>query len=47
MEADGNYYVMAQHVFDTAKGRNVLRMWKLGGSGGDEMREREREVDSG
>ena len=25
--------MMVQHVYDTALGRNVLEMWKLGGSG--------------
>ena len=43
MEAEGNFYIMAQHIFDSDKGRNMLRMWMLGGPGGDGI-EREREA---
>ena len=32
-QAEGHYYVMVQHVFDSTKNRNVMKMWKLGGSG--------------
>ena len=30
-QAEGHYFVMVQHVFDTTKGRKVMKMWKLGG----------------
>ena len=32
-QAEGHYYVMVQHVFDTIRNRNVMKMWKLGGTG--------------
>ena len=32
-QAEGHYYVMVQHVFDSEVNRNVMEMWKLGGSG--------------
>ena len=32
-QAEGHYFVMVQHAFDTTKNRNVMKMWKLGGSG--------------
>ena len=32
-QAEGHYFVMVHHVFDITKGRKVMKMWKLGGSG--------------
>ena len=32
-QAEGHYYIMVQHVWDSMKNRDVMRMWKLGGSG--------------
>ena len=32
-QAEGHYFVMVHHIFDSANIRNVMKMWKLGGSG--------------
>ena len=32
-QVEGHYFVMVQHVFDSVKNRNIMKMWKLGGSG--------------
>ena len=32
-QAEGHYFIMVHHIFDFAKNRNVMKMWKLGGAG--------------
>ena len=32
-QAEGHYFIMVQHMWENTKNRDVMHMWKLGGSG--------------